>query len=210
MAQSTQGAHAILSHPRVYWLSQVVLGSPRRHANFVEHVGPEPGMRILDMGCGPGELLRLMPGTDYLGFDLNPTYIDAARKRFGDLGEFRCADVTTADFEGRRFDVVTAHGLLHHLDDEQADRLMALAASVLDEGGRLLTADTAIVDGTARFSRWLIEHDRGKDMRTPEGYAELGRRRFADVEVSFENQRILPPLIPWRYPMAVIECRRPL
>lgn len=210
MAQSTHGVHSVLSNPRVYWLFQVAVGQPARQARFVRaHLRPKPGMRVLDVGCGPGDMLRLMPETRYLGYDLDPGYIEAARKRFGDQGEFRCADVTRTEMDGRRFDAVIAHGLLHHLDDQGVDRLMGLAASVLDSGGRLLTADPAHVDGSSRFVRWFVRRDRGGNVRTPEGYAELGRRRFEAVEISVERERISPPLLRWRHPIAVMECSGP-
>ena len=208
MAQSTHGVHSILSNPRVYWLSQRVFGGAQRQVSFVErHVRPTPGARILDVGCGPGEMLRLMPDVRYVGYDLNPDYVELARKRFGGRGEFRCADVTRTSMDGERFDAVIAHGLLHHLDDEGVDRLLALAGEVLDQDGRMLTLDPTRIEGSSRFARWMLRNDRGRDIRTPERYAELGGRRFQEVEVSVENE-VTPP-VPTRYPVAILECRRP-
>jgi 2-polyprenyl-3-methyl-5-hydroxy-6-metoxy-1,4-benzoquinol methylase len=210
MTQSTEGIHSILSNPRVYWLYQVISGGGRRQATFVrDYLHPIAGMRILDIGCGPGQMLRLMPQTDYVGYDLNPGYVEAARRRFGDQAEFQCADVTKADMNGGSFDAVIANGLLHHLDDEGVDRLMEAAAAAIHPEGRVLTSDPTRLGGSSRLATWLIRHDRGRDIRRPEGYAELGRRRFAKVSVSVENQRMLPPLVPWRYPFAVMECREP-
>jgi SAM-dependent methyltransferase len=209
MAQSTRGIHSILSSPRIYWLFQVAVGQPDRQAKFVSHLRPEAGMRVLDVGCGPGEMLRLMPETDYLGYDLSPGYIDAARRQFGDQGEFRCGDVTAAELNGRRFDAVIAHGLIHHLDDDGAQRLIDVAATVLEPVGRLLTADPAYVAGASRATRWFIGLDRGGNVRTPEGYVELARRRFDSVDVTVDNDRLRPPLLRWRHPIAVMECRRP-
>jgi cyclopropane fatty-acyl-phospholipid synthase-like methyltransferase len=210
MARSTQGIHSVLSNPRAYQLFQVAVGQPRRQSRFVqEHLRPDPGMRVLDVGCGPGDMLRLMPETHYLGLDSDPGYIEAARRRFGDRGEFRCADVIRADLDGRMFDAVIAHGLLHHLDDDGVDHLMDLTSQVLDPGGRLLTADPVHVNESSRFARWFVRLDRGENVRSPEGYMELGRRHFESVEISVERERINPPLLRWRHPIAVMACSKP-
>lgn len=211
MAQTTSGIHSVLSHPRVYWLSQVVLGGPGRHKMFVrEYLRPRDGMRILDIGCGSGQMTKMMPQTDYVGLDPNPRYIEMARKQFGLLGEFVCSSLADADLESRSFDAVTAIGLLHHLGDNQVDQLMAFAAGALDEGGRLLTLDPTHLDDASSFANWLIRNDRGQAVRSPEGYEALAGRRFGDVALSIERKRLLPPILPTRYPVAVMECRRPL
>ena len=98
MTQRTEGLHAVLSDPRVYWFQQWLTGGGRRHATFInKYLRPQAGERILDVGCGPGQLLWLMPEVDYVGYDLNPAYIKAARRRFGDRAEFHCADATKLD-----------------------------------------------------------------------------------------------------------------
>ena len=211
MAQRTEGFHSVLSEPRIYWLVQWLSGASGRHATFVrKYLRPEPGLRILDIGCGPGQMLRLMPETDYVGYDLDPGYVAAARRRFGDRAAFHCADATKVELDGARFDAVVAMGLLHHLDDEEADRVLEVAAGAIHPEGRVLTSDPAHIGGdSSRLARWLIRHDRGRAIREPAGYAELARRWFAEVSLSVENQRMLPPLVPWRYPFAVMECRQP-
>ncbi|MCU0242256.1 MAG: hypothetical protein MUF51_07515, partial [Vicinamibacteria bacterium] len=42
------------------------------------------GDRILDIGCGPGDILSYLPKVTYVGFDINPENILAAEARFGD------------------------------------------------------------------------------------------------------------------------------
>lgn len=61
-----------------------------------------PGARVLDTGCGSGEILlralRLHPGARGLGIDLDPDAIAEARRRGGELpAEFELRDASTVD-----------------------------------------------------------------------------------------------------------------
>lgn len=53
-----------------------------------KYLRPEPGYSILDIGCGPGDILQYLPSINYVGFDINRKCIEAARRRFGDKGTF--------------------------------------------------------------------------------------------------------------------------
>jgi SAM-dependent methyltransferase len=209
VSHSNRGLHSVLAASPVYRASQVILGQPARHRVFVEkYIRPTSGMRVLDVGCGPGDMLSLMPDTDYVGFDMNPRYIERAQRRFAGQAEFHCSDVTEAGVGDRTFDVVTAHALIHHLDDAQADALLALAASVLADGGRFLAADPT-EESAPRLARWLVRNDRGRAVRSSDEYAELARRWFDDVSPSREGRPIVPGLKATTYPMVMLECRTP-
>ena len=55
--------------------------------------------RVLDVGCGPGTNSAEFVGLDYLGVDLNPAYIEHARRKHG--GRFEVADVRSDAIPGR-------------------------------------------------------------------------------------------------------------
>ncbi len=209
MTEVRHGIRSVLERPWAYSLSQLVLGGPARMRRFVsEYVQPEPGMRVLDIGCGRGEIVKLMPGVQYVGFDRNPRYIDIATQQFGEKGEFHCMDVVDADLDEESFDAVIAWGIFHHLDDSQADHLTRLAARFLKKDGRLLTGDSANAPDTGPVARWLLSKDRGRAIRTPEGYAELTRKRFGSVESSL--MRVPLPVVRARFPIAVVVSGDPL
>jgi cyclopropane fatty-acyl-phospholipid synthase-like methyltransferase len=149
-----------------------------------EYVQPKPGNKVLDIGCGPGDILPFLPGVDYMGLDISSEYIEAAKKRFGSAGRFYCVDVGMTDLKGEqgRFDLVLATGVLHHLDDERAGQLFELARSALRSGGRLITYDGCYVPEQSRLARWMLSRDRGKYVRSREEYLRLASRSFARVE----------------------------
>src|SRR5687767_11214681 len=112
---------AVLGAPRAFDLHQRLVGARNSQRRFVEaHVRPKPGDKVLDIGCGTGPLRALLPNElTYLGVEIDPAYVDVARARFGDEGEFVCSDIAT--FEppsGHAFDLAIAYGVFHHLDDD--------------------------------------------------------------------------------------------
>jgi cyclopropane fatty-acyl-phospholipid synthase-like methyltransferase len=165
-----------------------------------------PGQRVLDIGCGPAEILAYLPDdVDYHGYDAEANYINAARARYGDRGSFAVKAVSpdAVDDLGA-FDVVMSIGVLHHLTDEEADTVFASAAKLLRPGGRIVTQDPAYVKGQNPIARLLAALDRGKHVRAPEGYAALARRHFGEVDVS-----VLHDLLAVPYTHCIIEAQIP-
>jgi SAM-dependent methyltransferase len=207
MSQRDTGLRRILRLPGSYQGFQDLLGAQRFQRRFArDWVRAEPAMRVLDIGCGPATLLAHLPaGVEYHGFDENPAYVEAARRRFGDRGRFWQARVERqAMSELGRFDRVIALGVLHHLGDADAAALIGLAAAVLAPGGALVTYDPTLVGGQGRISRWLVKHDRGTAVRPPDGYAALARAAFTDVTVEVVSGHLRIP-----YHAAVMVCRAP-
>ncbi|MFI1398295.1 methyltransferase domain-containing protein [Streptomyces sp. NPDC020681] len=84
-----------------------------------------PGMRVLDIGCGPGtitaDLAALVPGGHVTGVDRAPDILEQARAFAAERGlanaDFAVADVHALDFADDSFDVVHAHQVLQHVGD---------------------------------------------------------------------------------------------
>ena len=191
MGERTHGPRTILSAPVVYETFQRLVGARRLRKVLAErYIHASPGARVLDVGCGPGDILEALPDVDYLGVDTNPRYIESARARHGHRGRFLCADASddsVIDSEGR-FDIVLAIGILHHLDDDGVHGLMRLASAKLAEGGRLVTLDGVFVPGQPRLVRWMLERDRGECVRTEEGYGGLAEAHFREVEATVSGE----------------------
>lgn len=202
MAQTTTGIRSVLSQPAVYDLWSRMVGGRRAQTLIVrDHVRPSPGMRLLDLGCGTGELLEFLDDVAYVGVDLSEDYVARARETFGEQGEFHVGDVTSFEPEAASFDVSVAIGVLHHLDDAGARRLFATAARSLRPGGRMVTVDPTLIERQHPLARFVIERDRGDDVRGPEGYAALASGSFATVRCSTRTDLVRIP-----YVHCVLEC----
>ncbi len=94
--------------------------------------------RLLDVGCGAGNLFDGLPRTARLhGVDITPEMIEEARRRHPG-GRFKVADAARLPFDSASMDVVTCLGVLEYLDDAPA----ALRAMhrVLSPGGHLIAS----------------------------------------------------------------------
>jgi SAM-dependent methyltransferase len=186
---------AILSFPAAYQLFSRLVGGEVWRVYTADYLKPATGEKVLDIGCGPADILNYLPAIDYTGFDISPEYIAAAQKRFGDKGRFYCSDVglATVEQEQGTFNLVFATGVLHHLDDETASKLFALAQLALRPGGRLITYDGCFVPGQSRIARWLLSNDRGKFVRTRAAYERLASKNFSRVQSELRHDLLRIP-----------------
>lgn len=151
------------------------------------------GNAILDIGCGPGDVLSYLPRVDYWGFDISQEYIDQAQRKFGPNGNFRCKFFEADDLKSLpKFDIALMSGVLHHLDDERALELLRLTAKALKPDGCLVTVDPCFASGQSLIARSLICFDRGKNVRNRDGYHALVSQCFSSVQVEVIHKTWIP------------------
>ncbi len=198
MAQTTTGLHRLLSHPMVYDGFQSLLGGESaRRVIAAQYIRARSGDTVIDIGCGTGNMLAALPeGVRYHGYDLSPQYIEAARRRHADRGDcqFHCADIAALDNDRiPDCDLAIAFGLLHHLDDDEATEFFRILHPKLPPGGRIVTIDNTLIPGQHPVARELIRRDRGRNVRSPEGYLSLVPDDYAGKEVAIRHDLLRVP-----------------
>jgi SAM-dependent methyltransferase len=194
---------SLLDITRAYQLFTYLIGGyDLRRVWVAKHVRPWRGARVLDIGCGPADMLEMLPGIDYTGFDPSEAYIQHARKRWGARGSFLhkdLRDVSDGDFLD--YDLVIAFGILHHLPDELVEVFFKVAYRALKKGGRLVTLDGCYREGQGSIERFLLRHDRGEFVRNEKQYLALAEKHFPTVIRSFNCSKLRIP-----YCTLTMEC----
>jgi len=186
----------VLSLPAGYRLLRGVVGGEKLWQTYLaDYVKPARGDKVLDIGCGPADVLNYLPQVDYTGLDHSPEYIDSAVARFGSRGRFLCNDVSLAALEQEQgtFNLALATGVIHHLNDQQAADLFALARRALRPDGRLITFDGCFEPEQPSIAKWMLNNDRGKFVRTRPEYERLASAAFPKVECHLRRDLLRIP-----------------
>lgn len=108
----------------------------------VRMLDPGPGMRILDAGCGRGEVLLACAnaGAEVAGVDYSEAAVDLTRETLSAYpdADLRVGDVTNLPWEDDRFDRIQFSDVIEHLDPPQTVPALSEFRRVLKPGGFLL------------------------------------------------------------------------
>ncbi len=130
---------------------------------LLERAGIEPGMRVLDIGCGPGDVSFLVSGMvgaegSVVGVERDEQAVATGRRRADEAGlgnvEFVCGDFRDVQLDGGPFDALTGRLVLLY----QADPVDAVmrAARHVRPGGVIAFAEMNLPIGSALSARSLV------------------------------------------------------
>jgi len=196
VTEDNSGIRKILSMGILYKTVQFVFSEKNSKKYILENIVQPAGegCRILDMGCGPGNLVEFMPeDINYIGFDVNDNYIRTAQAANANRENTDFVLAQTSDMfdhenlPDNSVDVAIVHGVFHHVNDEIASEMLDLAKKKLKEGGVMLTLEPLWFDGQSSFRRWLMSKDRGKNIKQEADWKSFYDSRVSDwAEASYD------------------------
>lgn len=200
------GLHGWLKVPLLYNLLQDAIGGNALRRRFIRHhVRAKAGDKIIDIGCGPAQILAWLPEVDYIGLDVNPACIASAKRIHADRGTFVVGNTESLrdDSRFRDADVVIGLGILHHLDDNETEHCIRFAHRALKPGGRFVCFEACRVHNQGFLSRYIMSKDPGQNIRTEQMYRQLVGDVFKNVNAWVDTN---PLRIP--YVMIFLECQK--
>ncbi|WP_280415796.1 class I SAM-dependent methyltransferase [Nocardia carnea] len=156
------------------------LGRHRRLlAELVRASGAGPGDDAVDIGCGPGKLVRALgarvgPQGSAAGIDPSATAIDYNNRRDTRANHrYLQAPAQELPLPDASVDIVTCTFVMHHIPEEHREAAIAEMWRVLRPGGRLLLADAHPTPRVRFLSGWSTRRHHG-----PDPLADVDIRRY--------------------------------
>ena len=202
MSQITTGIRLIFSNPFIFQITQNLLSTKKEKKYFSDrYLRVEAGERVLDLGCGTGRVLDLLPDVDYHGYDISSRYIDYARQKYANRGTFSDKILTVDDLESlSQFDIAIISGVLHHLSNDEIKYALGVAHTALKPGGRLIIREPCYIQNQNIIAKFLISRDRGMNVMDAAGYRGFVELFFDKFEMVHHHKKWIP------YTYCIFEC----
>jgi ubiquinone/menaquinone biosynthesis C-methylase UbiE len=170
----------------------------RRLVSALAASAPRDGGRVLDLGCGDGDLAAergvLEAGTEWIGLDLRPEAIAAAAVRFPDA-RFIVGSADAVPLDDASVDVIVARVLFSSLPSER------LEAAVAGEIGRLLRPGGWLVWLDIRYANPANRAVHGVPLSRIASLFPGWRRELRTAGLVPPLARRLGPTTPLTYPL---------
>lgn len=128
-----------------YDLTSRLLGAGPAHARLVAQAAPPAGGRVLEIGCGTGNVLvavaRRHPDVELIGIDPDTAALDRARGKLPDRVRLEHAYADDLPLPDAHVDRVLSSLMFHHLPPDQQRGALREARRVLRPGGSLHLVD---------------------------------------------------------------------
>ena len=187
----------ILQGPFVYNLQQNIFGANDLKRSVIEsEVDLLEIKTVLDLGCGIGDSTRLFENFDinYLGIDLSKSRIDYAKNNFkSEKNMFKQISVQAFQAE-EVFDLVLCFGLIHHLSETEAIKLIKEINRKELKFKKIIFLDPVKVKRQGIIATIFHKLDIGQNIKTQEGYKKYFKNFNIKSEIVYSNKIIKLPI----------------
>lgn len=130
----------------------------RHYSKLAQLIQLKPGERLLDVGCGPGNLLQLIqkkhPKNKLVGLDVDPDSLKIAQKNLPQTTFHESSAIKIPEPDAS-FNVVTSTLMFHHLKTDEKKQMLKEVYRVLKPGGQFYLFD--FCKPTSWFGRFFVK-----------------------------------------------------
>lgn len=194
MSQRTNFIYDFVNNPLIYKIIQKIMSGTSFRDNFIRKNIKKKKLKILDIGCGPAEILDSIPDCEYYGYDIDYRSIRYAKKKYiGKNYNFFCRKFNNKELKKLpKFDFIIFFGILHHLNNDEIFKLLKLCKKKMKKNSKLLTEDPLILKKQNLIAKFLVSKDRGKNVRSKKEYIKILRFHFKRVRSKITHQTFIP------------------
>lgn len=143
--------------------------------DIIEHFALEPGMRVLDIGCAKGflvkDLMACCPGLEAFGLDISAYALRNCPAEI--VGRLHLVDCVSLPFPDKSFDAVLSINTLHNLERPDVVRALREIVRVSRNGKAFVQVDSYHTpEQRALFLDWVLT---AKFHDYPRGWLEVFR-----------------------------------
>ena len=194
MSQRINQIYNFINSPLVYRIIQYIMSGTSFRNSIIKKNIKKSNLKILDIGCGPAQILEQIPRCDYYGYDIDQRSIQYAKKKYRQKNyHFYCKKFNKTEIKKLpKFDFVIFFGILHHLSNKEADKMLTLCKRIMKKNSKLLTEDPILVEKQNIIAKFLIEKDRGINVRQKKEYINLLKKHFKKIKNKVTHQFFIP------------------
>ena len=128
MSQRKNQIYNFINNPLVYKFIQNVMSGTHFRNEIIKKNIIKSNVKILDIGCGPAEILEHIPDCKYYGYDIDLRSIKYAKKKYYQKNyHFYCKKFNEGELKKLpKFDYIIFFGILHHLNNKEAHKILDL------------------------------------------------------------------------------------
>tara|TARA_B100001093_G_scaffold408770_1_gene397684 strand:+ start:1741 stop:2355 length:615 start_codon:yes stop_codon:yes gene_type:complete len=194
MSQRKNQIYNFINNPLIYKIVQSVMSGTSFRNSIIKKNITKKNLKILDIGCGPAQILEHIPQCDYYGYDIDQRSIQYAKRKYYQKNyHFYCKKFNKTELKKLpKFDFIIFFGILHHLSNKEVHEILKLCKKLMKKNSKILTEDPILLEKQNVIAKFLIKKDRGLNVRKKREYIELLKKHFKKIKNKVTHQYFIP------------------